>query len=80
MSVTLKCDFPGCEATGPDMHGVEAIYGFGSPDMKIGGHFCRDCWKEHLAQPWGVFQKLCNNLTPRSEMPEGVVRGPGVPG
>jgi len=47
MSMTLKCDKCN-DAFGDEMHGFEAVYGFGGPEIKMGGHFCPKCFTEHL--------------------------------
>lgn len=67
MSMTLKCDTPGCGATGDNMHGIEMIYGFGSPDVKLGGHFCNECWRRNMSKAFEAFKKHCRNLTPRPD-------------
>lgn len=54
MSMTLQCDK--CKtAHGKEMHGVEIVYGFCQPEIKMGGHFCAACYKEHVAP---LFEQL----------------------
>lgn len=72
MSVTLMCDK--CKGKyGDQMHGFEAAYGFGAPEIKMGGHFCPECFKEHIKP---ILDQL-RFVVPTHPVPPG--QGQGMP-